>query len=473
MSEHHGTGQDGIQGDDGRVDPTSLSPSPYQRLRQQELSAFREPVMVHSGNPHERLYVAGFDGTGNDKIRDPKHETNIGLITDQIENLNTQGSTRIVSGYVEGPGTQQELISRSLDGIRGYTVDERAERMYKMYIEQAWKWKREDPDAQIRVAGIGFSRGGEETALFARMVDERGIQDPSGAKYTYGAHHQIKHVEYAKPPLVAPGQVAQAVALFDPVGTGHAMHEDRRLPPSVISGIQFIATDEHRGLFKSDHIIDPGLTADGRFVGVYVPGAHSDVGGGYLLNGLSIRTGNLAIDYLNGLSDQPFLQKSREPDDPRLNVIHHPEDDLLLYRLGHKIDRLAPGGYNELEVPRRERGHVPDPYNAEPCNEVLNRQFARQAMPDGALPLSGESLTNATALRLGRMLAAADSGNWDTFRKDTQAFSSMDAGMTLRAGAVAGVDQQEHFAATQLATQQQVAQQQAMQQGPLMQGPHH
>jgi hypothetical protein len=251
------------------------------------------------------------------------------------------------------------------------------------------------------------------------------------------------------------------------------MREDRRLPPSVISGIQFIATDEHRGLFKSDHIIDPGLTADGRFVGVYVTGAHSDVGGGYLLNGLSIRTGNLAIDYLNGLSDQPFLQKSREPDDPRLNVIHHPEDDLLLYRLGHKIDRLAPGGYNELEVPWRERGHVPDPYNAEPRDEVLNRQFERQAMPDGALPLSGESLTNATALRLGRMLAAADSGDWNAFRKDTQAYASMDAGITLRADAAAGIDQQEQFAGMQLATQQQAAPQPAMQQGPLMQGLHH
>jgi hypothetical protein len=101
---------------------------------------------------------------------------------------------------------------------------------------------------------------------------------------------------------------------------------------------------------------------------------------------LSIRTGNLAVDYLNGLSDTPFLAKSPEPDDPRLNVVHHSHEGLLLYRLWPKIDRLQPGGYNEREVPRHAMGQVPDAYNAEPRNETLSRQFERQAMPDGPVP---------------------------------------------------------------------------------------
>ena len=42
------------------------------------------------------------------------------------------------------------------------------------------------------------------------------IQDPTGAKYTYDSHGQIKHVEYARPALVSPHQVAQAVVMFDP-----------------------------------------------------------------------------------------------------------------------------------------------------------------------------------------------------------------------------------------------------------------
>ena len=270
--------------------------------------------------------------------------------------------------------------------MTGYTVDERAEEMYKQFIEQAKQWRQDDPNVQIRVAGIGFSRGTEEVALFTRIVEKRGIQDPVGAHYTYDSHHQITYVEYTKPALVGAHEVAQAVALFDPVGTGSAMHEDRRLPPSVISGIQFTAMDEHRDLFKSDRIIDPGITPDGRFAGVYVPGAHSDVGGGYHRNGAAMRSGNFAIDYLNGLSDVPILAKNPEPDDPRLNVIHHSQEGMLLYRMAPQINRLEPGGYNELEVSRHAIAQVPDAYNAEPRDEALSRQFERQPMPNGPVP---------------------------------------------------------------------------------------
>lgn len=386
MSQQDRMDKDGIRNDGVSSEPAASHLQTYQDDRQQ-LASFQEPVLLHANNPHERLYVAAFDGTGNDKIHDSLHETNVGLISDQVEALKLAGNRRIGGDYVEGPGTQQrDPFARVLDGARGYTVDARTEQMYKLFIEQSWKWKQQDSDAQIHVAITGFSRGSDEAALFARVVDERGIQDPSGARYTFDAHRQIKHVEYSKLPLVPPHQVAQAVALFDPVGTGHAMHEDRRLPPSVITGIQFISMDERRSLFKSDHIIDPGITPDGRFAGVYVPGAHSDVGGGYHRDGLSIRSGNMAIDYLNGLSDQPFLDKSREPDDPRLNVIHHSQEGMLLYRIAPKIDRLQPDGYTELQVSRREAGHVADPYNAEPRDEMLSRQFERQLMPNAPPP---------------------------------------------------------------------------------------
>lgn len=383
MSDRDTMDSDGILSDRVRHDPAVAHLPIYADVRRQ-LESFHEPVLIHANNPHERLFIAALDGTGNDIVHDPGHATNVALVARQIEG---GGNPNIAFGYVPGPGTQQhEPIERVLDGASGYTVDERAEEMYKKLINQAWKWKQQDPEAQIRLASVSFSRGGEEAALLARLVHERGIQDPSGARYTYDSHHQITHVEYVRSPLVPPHQVAQAVALFDPVGTGHAMHEDRRLPPSVISGIQFIAMDEHRGLFKSDRIIDPEITADGRFAGVYVPGAHSDVGGGYHRNGMAIRTGNFVIDYLNGLSDVSYLAKTAEPDDPRLNVIHHSEEGNLLFRLAPKINRLEPGGYNELEVSRREIKQVPDACNAEPRDEVLSRQFERQPMPNGPVP---------------------------------------------------------------------------------------
>lgn len=420
MSQQDRMDKDGILHDGVSYDPAASHLSVYADDRE-KLAPFQEPVLLHANNPHERLYIAAFDGTGNDKFHDPEHETNVGLVSDQIGALKLAGDPRVGGDYVEGPGTQQHApFTRLLDGMFGYTVDERAEQMYKLFIEQAKQWRHDDPDVVIRVASMGFSRGGEEVALFARLLEERGIQDPSGAKYTYDSHHQIKHVEYTKPPLVPPHQVAQAVAMFDPVGTGSAMHDDRRLPPSVVSGIQFTAMDEHRGLFKSDRIIDPGITADGRFAGVYVPGAHSDVGGGYNRNGLAIRSGNFAIDYINGLSDVPILAKTAEPDDPRLNVIHHSQEGMFLYRVAPKIDRLAPDGYNELEVSRHAKAHVTDAYNAEPRNEALNAQFERQAMPNGPVPGAPELRHEAPRSELDqwidRMYAASqnpDNAGWD------------------------------------------------------------
>jgi hypothetical protein len=260
------------------------------------------------------------------------------------------------------------------------------------------------------------------------------------------------------------------VALFDPVGTGHAMREDRRLPPSVISGIQFIALDEHRRLFKSDHIIDPGITPDGRFAGVYVPGAHSDVGGGYHRDGLSTRTGNFVIDYVNGLSDRPIVEKSPEPDDPRLDVIHDSRKGMWLYRWMPGVDRLAPNGYVELEVPRGEKNRVPDPYNAEPRNEALSRQFERQPMPDAPVPGALARQPDLPKSEFGQWLdhlhVAAqnpDNGAWDRVQHETaQAYMCTPGGQLFQQQA----NELNHTWDLQqaaLQAQQQALQQQAQQ----------
>lgn len=464
---------DGVRNDGVSFESAAAHLPIYAEAREQ-LQAFEEPILLHAGNSHERLFVAALDGTGNDLIHDPDHATNVGLIAKQIQ---ASQNPHLGIGYVAGAGTQQhQPLARLLDGARGYTVDERAEQMYKQFIDQAWTWKKEDPDAQISVASVGFSRGGDEVALFTRLVEERGIQDPSGARYTYDSHHQIKHVEYTKPPFEPPHQVAQAVALFDPVGTGAAMQMDRRLPPSVISGIQLTALDEHRGLFKSDHIIDPGLTSDGRFAGIYLPGAHSDLGGGYNRNGLAIRSGNFGIDYLNGLSDKPFLEKLTEPDDPRLNVIHHSTEGMWLYRVAPKVDRLSPDGFNELQVARRAFGQVPDAYNAEPRNEALSDRFERQVMPNEPLPVTQQQSHASTSgfdPWIDRMYAAsqnADDHTWDSARHAAaQDYLSSSGGIQFQQQADA---MNRTWDAQWQINQQAQSAQQAMQQGqPAAQGP--
>ncbi|MEJ7806602.1 MAG: DUF2235 domain-containing protein, partial [Telluria sp.] len=328
-----------------------------------------------------------FDGTGNDANKDPAHATNVANVRDQIEALNRRGNHKIGVGYVPGPGTQDAFLAKSLDGMRGHTYDERLEQMYKQFIDQVARWRKDDPNVEIRIAAIGFSRGGEQAAGFTRLVHERGIHDATGAVYTYDNEGQIKGIKYNNPPFVAPGQVAQAVGLFDPVGTGEPIKDhDRRLPPSVISGFQIKAEDERRGLFKSSHIIDQGMTPDRRFLGVTVGGAHSNIGNSYHRDGLGIRNGNLMADFLNALSDKPFIEKRFEPDDPRRNVVHRSEEGMVIYRVGEKVDRLKPEGYVELLVPESQRKKVRDPFNAEPRDESLNQHFERKAVPIGPVP---------------------------------------------------------------------------------------
>lgn len=365
--------------------------------------------------------------------------------------------------------------------MNGNTYDERLEDMYKQFIDQAGKWKHENPNARISIADIGFSRGGDMAAGFARLVHERGIQDPSGAVYTRNSHGEITHAEYTKPPLVAPGQVAQVVGLLDPVGTGEPIRDhDRRLPPSVISGFQIIAADERRGLFKSDHLIDPGMTADGRFLAVTVAGAHSDIGGGDHPDGLAIRNVNMLARYLNATSDQPLIKEQPEPTDPRLNVVHRSEEGRLLYRIWPKVDRGAPGGYNELLVPRRLMAQVADPFNAEPRDEGLNARFERRLVGSAAQTRTDEPQrelpTSELSARLDRLVHFGQTSDWASFGRENQALAFGDAGrMMLEQAAITVLRQEQHAAQrTELhqGFQQQPARQQATQhavQVPVMQ----
>ena len=346
-----------------------------------QLAQQKVPVFLHVGNPDERLYVACFDGTGNDANRDPAHKTNIALINDGLLEARANGRHELGVGYVEGPGTQTSLPERLYDGATGASYPDRLERMYMQLAVQAKAWLRENPNAQIRLADIGFSRGAEEAALFTRMVGERGIADPESRVVTRDANgHEVVH--YTRT-LVPPGQVAQVAALIDPVPTGAMEQADRRLDRSVLSATQYTSEDERRALFRASLHMPMGFSENGRLLNVWVPGAHSDEGGGYHLNGLSTRTGNLVIDQLNALSDTPLLQRRAEPDDPRLNVVHRSEQGSLLYRVWPKVDRRdADGMVTTLASPAQCRQfdcHVPEPVDA-----ALSAQFDRRAIAVGA-----------------------------------------------------------------------------------------
>lgn len=312
----------------------------------QNLSKLRAPLMHGRSNPHDHVFFVAFDGTGNNQFSDPGHTTNVARIANDLVGSSRQTSGKMEVLYVVGPGTEGDWLTRAHDSATGSSYFDKINTAYEALIHQANSWRSLDPDARIHVQGIGFSRGASQLAGFTNLVHERGIPDlRSDSVAPDGSTIYTRN-------LVEPGMVPQMVGLFDPVATGAPMRHDRRLPASVVSAFQITAETEFRASFPSDQIIPPGLSADGRFLNILVPGAHSDVGGGYLRNGLSIRCGNLMRDYCNAAWEQPLLHKEYEPLDKRLNVIHHSTRGELIFHLDPRVGvRGMPSGTNTVLAP--------------------------------------------------------------------------------------------------------------------------
>jgi hypothetical protein len=314
------------------------------RESEQAVARFRARMqpLVHADNPHEKLFVAAFDGTGNDGDNPDLRPTNVHLIRRQIELL---GNDQIHVDYLKGPGTQANKLASSLDLAFGYTSTDRVEEMYGRFVNQANAWKQADPEVQIRLASLGFSRGGSQAAAFAHLVDARGIPDFSSRVVAADGT-----ITYARN-LVEPGQMRQALGTFDPVATGGPMALDRTPPKSLDYHLQLTSIHERRAVFPSDRHIPMGESADGRALNVWRVGAHSDVGGGYARDAVARSNGNLMIDFCNGLCDRPFLQRLSVPDDPLQYVVHRSEESMLVYRHDQTVSRFTPEGVNTRLTP--------------------------------------------------------------------------------------------------------------------------
>ncbi|BBB68721.1 hypothetical protein UNDYM_4468 [Undibacterium sp. YM2] len=288
---------------------------------QEQIDAFKVPNLYDAKNPNARVFVALFDGTGNDAINDPAHITNVGLFSKQLENINGK-NPNIVSQYVAGPGTQSGVMG-TVDGALGVTYNARIEMMYEKFERQSNRWLQENPDAKISVVSVGFSRGAEQAAGFSRIVAERGVQNILGKVGRPASNNsEQSDISYTVPALVKGGTIPQALGLFDPVATGVPSMNDRRPPDTVITGIQIRAADERRLQFPATNYSNDGLSADGRFLKVMVAGAHSDIGGGYEKNGLPYRNFNMMSQFLNGTLGDNLIKKLDVPADPDMSVIH-------------------------------------------------------------------------------------------------------------------------------------------------------
>jgi hypothetical protein len=309
---------------------------------------------------------------------DPLNWSVVARINKQVQALPDKGVLTVAGGYVEGTYTQEGLLStpkRLLDGRFGITFEDRVETAYYQLCMQAKTWLREDPQAQIRVVGVGFSRGAEEVAALERMIEERGIRDPDAATSRMDKDGLITNIEYAdRPLLVPPGRTVQAALLFDPVAEG-VERFDRRLPSSTMSTYQISAEDERRNLFKANDHVPPGFSEDNRNLNSSVGGVHGDVGNTYEENGLGVYSFNLGVAFLNRLSDRPYLQKQDIPDDPALFVVHRSEQGM------HGL--YGTSSYDKDGVRDRLQDQSPQPglQHKDPISQELEMHVERRTSP--------------------------------------------------------------------------------------------
>lgn len=465
-------GQLGKQGVDGE------QPSPQDQLTfplsEGMLAQMRVPVLLPGDDPHARLCIAALDGTGNSMLNDkPENWSAVARIYDQIEKTKP---ARIASGYVEGTFTQEGLFrapKRWLDGRFGHSFDERLETAYYDFCKQAAEWLKEDPEARIHLAGVGFSRGSEAVAALQRMVEERGIRDPEGAVLRRDRDGVIQKIEYAdRPLLVAPGRTLQVALLYDPVATG-VRDEERVIPGSNLGTLEISALRERRDLFPDNDHLPPGFSEDRRNLNIGIAASHSDAGGTYARNGLGTLSFNLGVDFLNALGDEPYLRKQALPGDASQYVIHRSDQHMLGLYGTRGYDRDGVRDREEDQSPRAgiqrkdpinpvlesqvERRNVrigPVPHAQDRQQEQENAQSGPQASIHGAVrPSMGAdtprmwdsptSLEADPAAFVERMLAAARDGDTGAFRQLTARAAYSDAGRELREHALATVDLME------------------------------
>lgn len=342
------------------------------------------PCLYDSHDPSSRVFIALFDGTGNDVVRDPQHASNIGLLRNELEAFTTKNpDTTLAFHYKEGPGTQGGMKGLA-DGAIGGTYNSRIDDMREVFNEQVNDWLADDPNAKIRVVSVGFSRGAEQAAGFSRVVNERGVED----------------IDKPTLKLRAPGSIPQAMALYDPVGTGVPSLHDRRPPPSVLCCLQLSAAHEQRQLFPSSVIIPHGVDKDGRFIHFTGAGAHSNIGGSYDANGISSRTYNMTADYLNKVLGEELIAQVPVPADRDLNVIHDSVQHSWIY---HRV---------------AERNIIEHRRPIEPVDRKLLAMLARPLQLDvnayasteqRVMPARNDPYKNEAAIALATLQNTADS----------------------------------------------------------------
>ena len=198
------------------------------------------------------LALYAFDGTNNDKDKnlgragDPGGPTNVSILYD-IYNGN--------KAYAYGVGTKWEGLLGSAFGLGG---QQRTHSMMEIF-EEFFKC-----DKEIDITG--FSRGAALARNFANAIATK---------------HPDAKIRWLG--------VFDTVPSFGKPGNGVNLGYDFSIPPNVMRAYHIVASQtqrggEHRENFPVHSIFPNGVRPEGSpHLEVFINGAHSDIGGGYML----------------------------------------------------------------------------------------------------------------------------------------------------------------------------------------------
>jgi hypothetical protein len=113
---------------------------------QQAMTRIPVPTLQHRDNPHEYLFFAMSDGSGQD-LHDPRlgPPTNVGHLALQAEAAAADPDNRVGYHYTRGIGAQSNGAARLFDGALATTWADGIERIDADLAEPAPDSKREGP----------------------------------------------------------------------------------------------------------------------------------------------------------------------------------------------------------------------------------------------------------------------------------------------------------------------------------------
>jgi hypothetical protein len=297
----------------GRIDSLGLTP-------------FADP-----NDPHTYYFTQVFDGTWNNRL-DTLNETNPALFFDDLLPETDHANANYASGV--GTGPEGELAG----GAYGAGAKDRE----KIALNQLGKAMSAiyaaDSDAQIIVSSIGFSRGAAEARDFANLV-YAGVPIPDSADPDTG---QFQVFSGQQTPRFGALVLYDTVGSLGIAGTDFNPGYNLNIAPNVEHVLHITANDEDRLFFASSSATGStdisSFSNGGRIVQLGIPGAHSDIGGGYQSNPYQYFALDMGYSFLHqlGVPLNPLTDPAGNYD---LDVRNYSIESMQLHNSDYLLDK--------------------------------------------------------------------------------------------------------------------------------------